>query len=93
MEVDEQIYTRYEQLEDFCRGVWDEKSLNSLQHAFRFSLQVIQDSRFETGEIILNHSLDVAMIVAEEIGLEPDSVIAGLLHNILYSGLETKISE
>jgi len=93
MEIDEQIYGRFEQLEEFCRMNWDEHSLKKLKHAFHFATKVIQDSRFKTGEIILNHSIDVATIIAEEIGLEPDSVITGLLHNILYTGLKVKVTE
>ena len=93
MEIDEQIYTRYGHLEDYCSASWDETSLNNLRHAFRFAQDVIRSSKFKTGEIILNHSLDVAAIIAQEIGLEPDSVITGLLHNILYTELEVKVSE
>ncbi len=90
MELSEQVYARYEQLKDFCRLNWEEDSLNRLEEAFLFAQSVIGDQQFKTGEYILNHSLDVAIITAEEIGLGVDSVITGLLHNIMYAGLERK---
>ncbi|MFW5821985.1 MAG: RelA/SpoT family protein [Tangfeifania sp.] len=93
MELQEQVYTRYEHLKDFCRMNWDEAEIQRLDEAFRFAQSVITDRRFKTGEYILNHSLDVATIIAEEIGLGPDSVITGMLHNIMYAGLEKEISE
>ena len=33
------------------------------------------------------------LVIAMEIGLEPDSVITGLLHNIMYAGLDRKVSQ
>ena len=93
MELQEQVYTRYEHLKDFCRMNWNEAEIQRLDEAFRFAQSVITDRRFKTGEYILNHSLDVATIIAEEIGLGPDSVITGMLHNIMYAGLEKEISE
>ncbi len=93
MELQEQVYTRYEHLKDFCRMNWNEAEIQRLNEAFRFAQSVITDQRFKTGEYILNHSLDVATIIAEEIGLGPDSVITGMLHNIMYAGLEKEISE
>lgn len=92
MEVEEQILTRYENLKDYCRLSWDDNSLNHLDEAFQFARVIIGEERFNTGEVILNHSLDVAMILATEVGLEPDSVITGLLHNIMYAGLNKKVS-
>ncbi len=92
MEVKEQIYTRYEYLREFCEITWDDNSMANLQKAFHFAQEVIDENQFNTGESILNHSLDVASIIAMEIGLEPDSVITGLLHNILYAGLQRQVA-
>src|SRR5690554_4482635 len=85
-------YARYEQLKAFCRLTWDEPALNRLDEAFQFARNVIGDKRFKTGESILEHSVEVAEIIAREIGLEPDSVITGLLHNIMYAGLERQVT-
>lgn len=93
MDFKEQVYTRYEELMEFCRTYWNENALQQLEEAFRFSHSVIGDRKFKTGEYILNHSLDVTTIIAAEIGLEPDSVITGMLHNVMYAGLERKVTK
>jgi GTP diphosphokinase / guanosine-3',5'-bis(diphosphate) 3'-diphosphatase len=92
MDYLEEAYTRYEQLKEFCRLTWDEPALSRLDETFRFARTVIGNKQFKTGEFILNHSLEVATIIAEEIGLEPDSVITGLLHNIMYAGLDRQVT-
>ena len=93
MEIKEQIYSRYIQLKEFGQLTWDELALEKIERAFQFSLQIIGEEKFKTGEVIVNHSLEVASIIAFEIGLEPDSVITGLLHNVMYAGLEQKASQ
>ncbi|MFW6290453.1 MAG: RelA/SpoT family protein [Mariniphaga sp.] len=90
-EIDAQVQERYEQLKQVCRVQWDEPALAKLDEAFRFTRETIGGKTFPTGEHILLHSLDVATIIAGEIGLEPDSVITGLLHNIMYAGLDRKV--
>ncbi|RIH64344.1 bifunctional (p)ppGpp synthetase/guanosine-3',5'-bis(diphosphate) 3'-pyrophosphohydrolase [Mariniphaga sediminis] len=92
MDYKEQAYTRYEHLREFCRTSWDEPTIRKLDEAFRFASSVIGSKQFKTGEYIFNHSLDVATIIAIEIGLGPDSVITGMLHNIMYAGLERKVT-
>ena len=90
MEIKELIYTRYVHLEEYCRFIFDEASLEKLAKAFAFTRTIIGEKTFKTGESILSHSLDVATIIAMEIGLGADSVIAGLLHNVMYADLERK---
>lgn len=92
MEIKEQALTRFQNLQEFCKMSWDEPAIARLNETFRFAQSVIGDKQFKTGEYILNHSLDVAAIIAVEIGLEPDSVITGLLHNIMYAGLEREVT-
>ncbi|NQU51223.1 MAG: bifunctional (p)ppGpp synthetase/guanosine-3',5'-bis(diphosphate) 3'-pyrophosphohydrolase [Bacteroidetes bacterium] len=93
MEIQEQIYNSYEILKETCKISWNDAELDRIEKAFLFSQKVIGESKFNTGEVILNHSLEVATIIAEEIGLGPDSIIAGLLHNIMYAGLEKKVTQ
>ena len=90
MEIKEQIFTRYIHLIDFCRLNWDEASLEKIENAFRFAQSIIGERTFKTGEVILSHSLEVANVIATEIGMGVDSVVAGILHNIMYSGFEVK---
>jgi GTP diphosphokinase / guanosine-3',5'-bis(diphosphate) 3'-diphosphatase len=87
----EQAYTQYEKLRQVCMMTWDEPSLIKLDEAFRFASEAIGQKKFDTGEYILKHSLEVATIIAAEIGLEPDSVLTGILHNIMYTGLEKEL--
>lgn len=90
MEVNEQIFTRYENLKSFCRINWDIADLEKIEKAFLFAKDIIGELRFKTDEIILCHSIDVATVIATEIGLGPDSIVSGLLHNVMYAGLERK---
>jgi len=87
MNIEEQVYTKFIYLKEVCEVSWYEPDLEKLAHAFEFVKNVLGEQQFSTGEIILNHSLDVATIVAAEIGLEAGSVIAGLLHNVMYTNL------
>lgn len=87
----EQVHARYDRLKHICKLSWDDPSIERLDEAFRFASEAIGANRFSTGEYILLHSLDVATIIAGEIGLEPNSVITGLLHNIMYTGLDRKV--
>ncbi|MCD6353999.1 MAG: bifunctional (p)ppGpp synthetase/guanosine-3',5'-bis(diphosphate) 3'-pyrophosphohydrolase, partial [Prolixibacteraceae bacterium] len=64
--------------------------VEKMEKAFRYACEIIGDNKFKTGEVILTHSIEVATIIASEIGLGPDSVITGLLHNVMYAGLERK---
>lgn len=93
MEIQEQIFARYENLKEICQMVWDAPDLAKIEKAFLFSHKVIGESKFKTSELILSHSLEVATIIAEEIGLGPDSIVSGLLHNVMYAGLQQKATQ
>lgn len=90
MESKEQIQNTYENLKEFCQLTWDDAAYMKLENAFDFAQNILGEHSFSHGEVILNHSLEVASIVAMEIGFEPDSVITGLLHNVMYAGLKEK---
>ncbi|MFV0267226.1 MAG: RelA/SpoT family protein, partial [Draconibacterium sp.] len=90
MTIQEEILTRYEHLKEFCQRTWDDGSMIRLENAFDFAREILGEHRFSHNEVILGHSLDVASVIALEIGLEPDSVITGLLHNVRYAGLKEK---
>ena len=89
----QEAINRFQELKEFCRANWDPASIEKLDEAYSFAKAAMSSKRFKTGEYILNHSLDVASIIAMEIGLEPDSVIAGILHNIMYAGIEHPVSK
>ncbi len=90
MDKHHEIAIGYEHLKEFCALTWDDASMIMLSNAWDFAGEILGEQRFPHGEVILTHALDVASIIAMEIGLEPNSVIAGLLHNVRYAGLSEK---
>ncbi|WP_167608457.1 RelA/SpoT family protein [Maribellus sediminis] len=92
MQIQQEIHNQFEQLKEFCQLTWDDAAILKLDNAFEFAYNILGEQKFSHGEVILSHSLDVASIIAMEIGLEPDSVITGLLHNVRYEHLKEKAS-
>ncbi len=90
MDIHEQIVTRYDNLKSICQPAWESKDLERIEKAFLFASTIVGENRFKHGEVIIAHSLEVATIIAQEIGMGPDSIVAGLLHNVMYAGLEKK---
>ncbi len=93
MEIQGKIIAQYENLREICQLIWEPSDMENIEKAFHFAHKYIGNSRFKTGEEIINHSLDVAKIIAQEIGLGPDSIITGILHNVTYAGLSDKASQ
>jgi GTP diphosphokinase / guanosine-3',5'-bis(diphosphate) 3'-diphosphatase len=93
MQIQEQIISRYENLKSICRFNWEPADLEKIEKAFHFAKGILGEKRFKHGEVILSHSLDVAILIAQEIGLGPDSIITGILHNVMYAGLEQKATQ
>ncbi len=93
MEIKEQIVSRFQHLKEICMFIWEPPEVEKIEKAFYFAHHVIGENRFNTGEVIMIHSLDVATIIAQEIGLGPDSIISGLLHNVMYAGLPEKATQ
>ncbi|HAH25674.1 MAG TPA: RelA/SpoT family protein, partial [Prolixibacteraceae bacterium] len=69
---------------EICDANIPEKDQPKIREAFAFVHGIFEDEAWESGEIIVNHSIEVAQIVLHEIGLGVDSVIAALLHNVYY---------
>jgi GTP diphosphokinase / guanosine-3',5'-bis(diphosphate) 3'-diphosphatase len=69
---------------------YNSQGQQDILRAWEFAREIIGDQTFSTGEPILVHSLEVAAIMVEEIGLESDSIVSGILHNIMYPRLEKK---
>lgn len=90
MEVLSAIHDRFDQFLERCKALYDEKSVQEICRAIEFSKEILDNKTFDSGEIMLEHSLEVASIIAEEIGLESDSVVTGILHNVMYPHLEKR---
>lgn len=78
------ITTAFSGFYEICKTNIPEKDHSKIQDAYTFTCEVFGDKSWETGELIVVHSLEVAKIVVLEIGLGADSVIAALLHNVFY---------
>jgi GTP pyrophosphokinase len=83
----------FEQFYEKLKLHYSEQNLSEINKAWNFASQILDKQTFSSGEPILLHSLEVATIVVDEIGLESDSVVAGLLHNVTYHRLEKRVTE
>ncbi|HNW51399.1 MAG TPA: RelA/SpoT family protein [Prolixibacteraceae bacterium] len=62
--------------------------LKKIEDACRSAYEILGDISWESGPPIIYHSIAVAKIVAIEIGLGTDPVVAALLHNVFESTSE-----
>ncbi|MFV0289989.1 MAG: RelA/SpoT family protein [Mangrovibacterium sp.] len=63
-----------------------------LDKAFKFAHRTIGEKENALGENFMVHAIDVACIVAREIGLGVDSILSCLLHNVPYLTSDHKSS-
>lgn len=69
---------------EICTANLPEKDLLRIEDAFRMAVGVFGDRVKKSGELVVLHSISVARIVVEELGLGVDTVVAALLHNLYY---------
>lgn len=62
--------------------------ISKIEDAGQKAFQILGNSCWETGEPIIFHSIEVAKIVANDIGIGTDSIVAALLHNVFESSNE-----
>jgi GTP pyrophosphokinase len=67
-----------------CKTNIPEKDHSRIKDAFDFVYEIFNEETRVTGEFVVVHSIEVAQIVVQEIGLGIDSVLAALLHNAYY---------
>ncbi len=78
------IETAFSGFFEICKTNIPEKDHSKIHDAYKFACEVFGDKSWESGEIIVVHSIEVARIVVHEIGLGVDSATAALLHNAFY---------
>ncbi len=88
--MDNRISKAWNSLTEACSLNIDEVGISKIKQAFDFAFEILGESKWPNGEIILVHSLEVAEVVAKEVGLGADSVIAGILHNVTYEKVKNK---
>jgi len=78
---------------ELCKTNIPEKEHPKLLDAYAMVCEVFGDECWESGESIVVHSIEVAKVVVQEIGLGVDSTVAALLHNVYYQESTTKLVE
>ena len=82
--MNEEIEKSFSDFFELCRSHVPEKDLPKIQEAYNLLVEVFGDRKKKSGDFVLSHSISVARIVVEEIGLGADTIIAAILHNIFY---------
>lgn len=78
-----EILTRYKNLISSTYRTLDEEHNKLIRKAFDIALDAHKDQRRKTGEPYIYHPIEVAQIVANEIGLGATSIACALLHDVI----------
>jgi len=78
---------------ELCKSSIPEKDHTKIADAYSLVCEMLGDTCWESGESIVAHSIEVAQIVVQEIGLGAETVIAALLHNVFYQDSASKVLE
>ena len=78
-----EIQQRYKDLIANTYRTLDEEQNKTIRKAFDIALDAHKDQRRKTGEPYIYHPIEVAKIVANEIGLGTTSIACALLHDII----------
>ncbi len=68
----------------------DKEDVALVRKAYKIAADAHKDVRRKSGEPYITHPLDVALIVAREIGLGPQSIATALLHDVVEDSDYTK---
>lgn len=79
----QKINVKYEGLLSTTQGLLKGEERQLLEDAFLYARAIFDDSRHLTGELMICHSLSIARIAAEEMGLGINSIISALMHDAL----------
>jgi GTP pyrophosphokinase len=80
--INEKIQNAYNALYYQCTKTFPESDLALISNAFEFAFEKLGNSIWANGEFVLFHSVSVAKIAVNELGLSTDSMISALLHNV-----------
>jgi GTP pyrophosphokinase len=89
----EAIEKAYSDFFELCKNAIPEKDHPRIQDAYAMVYEVFGEQCWDSGENIVLHSLEVAQVVVQEVGLGVDSVIAAILHNVYYQESTIKLVE
>ncbi|MEI6140176.1 MAG: RelA/SpoT family protein [Mariniphaga sp.] len=80
--INEKIQYAYNALYFQCTKTFPEADLTLISKAFEFAFETLGNSVWANGEFVLFHSVSVAKIAVNELGLSTDSLVSALLHNV-----------
>lgn len=78
-----EILARYKDLINNTYRTLDEEQNKLIRKAFDIALDAHKDQRRKTGEPYIYHPIEVAKIVANEVGLGATSIACALLHDVI----------
>mgnify|MGYP003601866539 FL=1 len=78
-----EILARYKDLISNTYRTLDEEQNKQIRKAFDIALDAHKDQRRKTGEPYIYHPIEVAKIVANEVGLGATSIACALLHDVI----------
>ncbi len=77
------INARFDDLLDHCAHITSPEEIKQIKKAFQFANEAHMNMRRKSGEPYIIHPISVSKIVASEIGLGANSIIAALLHDVV----------
>lgn len=83
IDYDKLIEERYQRLLAFMENYIDADDTKLIRNAFNLAKDAHAEVRRKSGEPYILHPLEVARIVAEEIGLGPKSIASALIHDVV----------
>jgi GTP pyrophosphokinase len=86
-EIVEKAYSLFYEL---CKINIPERDHTKIQDSYTLLCEFFGDKYLESGETNVIHSIDVAKIVVQEIGLGVDSIVAAMLHKVYYQDQNSK---
>ena len=84
------VWERYQELEETIRRYNPAADFSKIRAAFEYADLCHEGQRRKSGEPYIIHPLAVAQIVAEELGLDSESIEAALLHDVIEDTNATK---
>jgi len=71
----------YRLLEEACAAYLGKDECDKVSRAYRFAAEFHRDQRRRSGEPYINHPVEVALILAEDLHMDEDTICAALLHD------------
>ncbi len=71
----------YRLLQAACEAYLDEDARGKVDRAYRFAADYHKDQRRRSGEPYINHPVEVALILSQNLHMDEDTICAALLHD------------